>query len=137
MLAFPSAGSDAAAAATVKAVDESHPQFAFLRFLLHFGDAQREGVKIQKQPAIANEAAPRHMTIAKDEMPARVFPGVLAGAFQDFRPVLEIGIVAVHQFDLAKMDGFASDVDVGAGQIGEQMRVSTRLTSGTDAARPH
>src|SRR5678815_4761956 len=76
-------------------------------------------MEVEKQPAIANKSAPRHMSITEKEVAARVRGGISPGALENFGPMVQPGIIAIHQLHLAEMDRLTSGIDVGPAQVGE------------------
>src|SRR5512139_688132 len=56
-------------AAAINAIQKAHLEHALLRLVRHFGNAQRERVKIQKQPTVMDNSATWHMGITEDEVP--------------------------------------------------------------------
>jgi len=116
VLATPAARRDAAAAALVKGVRVAHAQLRLLRFVGDLFDAQRERMEIKEQLAIANQSTPRHVRVAQNKVPARVFRRITARPRQHFSPMIQLGVVAVHEFSLAVMNRLAADVDVKARQ---------------------
>src|SRR2546426_8475976 len=78
LLATPTTRRDAAAAATVNGVGVADSQLRLFRFVRNLLDAQREGVEIEEQLAVANQSTMRHMRVAQNEMAPRVFRRVTA-----------------------------------------------------------
>ena len=54
------------------------------------------------------------MRVAQNEMPPRVFRRVTARLRQHLGPMIQLRVVAVHEFGLTVMNRFAANVDVGA-----------------------
>src|SRR5438445_9782042 len=73
VLATPTTRRDAAAAAPVNGVGVTDAQLRSLRFVGNLFDPQREGMKIEEQLSVANQSAVRHVRVAQNEMPPRLF----------------------------------------------------------------
>ena len=73
-------------------------------------------MKIEEQLAIARQSAVRHVSVAQNEMPSSVFLGVTARPRQYIGPVIQLRIIAVHEFSLTVVNCLAANVDVGARQ---------------------
>ena len=54
------------------------------------------------------------MRVAQNEMPSRMFGRVTSRLRQHFGPMIQLWVIAVHEFGLAVMNRFAANVDVGA-----------------------
>ena len=74
-------------------------------------------MEIQEGVSVANEAAGGNVAVAEHHVAAGVLGGVVADQGEQVFPVGIVEIVSVHDFDLAEVDAFAADVNVGGSLI--------------------
>src|SRR5262245_27663689 len=113
MLAGPTAKRFAAFATAIDRVGETNLQDSFLRLLRSFLYAQGERMEVQDRISFVHQSAGRNVSVAKDHMTAGVLRRVIANEADKTEPVGVAMIVAIHDFDLAKMNPFAANIDIG------------------------
>ena len=111
LVAGPAAGGDAAFAAAINAVGESDFQDGMLRLVGEFHDAERKGMEIHEEPAVADEAAAGDVRIEQDQVASGVAGGMGTDEVEHLGVVIEVTVVVVHQLGLTEVDGFTASID--------------------------
>lgn len=92
-------------------------------------------MEIEHQIALVDDPSRRDMGIGENEVTPGVLFDVAAKASHHVAPAGVIRVPIVHEFDLAEVDGFDSDIDPALAGV-NHIRVSSRLMSGTEAPLP-